>query len=212
MRVLVACECSNTVRDAFLRLGHDAWSCDLQRADHPNPNWRRHIRGDVRPLLRERWDLVIAHPPCTYLCKMNEYFSAGATSLEEHPRRAGIVDGSIFFLECLGANSPRVCVENPLMHNHARELVKYQYSQIVQPWQYGHPYTKATCLWLIGLPPLRPTNIVHHNNQSWVGVGNAGGRGKRRTGIAKDSNERSKTFPGIARAMAEQWGGLPQGE
>ncbi len=93
MRVLVACEWSNTVRDAFLARGHDAYSCDLERAEHPNPNWRRHIRGDVRPLLRERWDLVVAHPPCTYLC------NSGVQHLKDNPRRYRLMlEAAKFFI------------------------------------------------------------------------------------------------------------------
>jgi hypothetical protein len=116
MRVLVACEWSNTVRDAFLARGHDAYSCDLEIADHPNPNYRRHIHGDVRPLLRERWDLVVAHPPCTYLC------NSGVWLMKRDEGRHNLMIASImFFKECLEANSPRVAVENPIMHGYAKK-------------------------------------------------------------------------------------------
>lgn len=190
MRVLVACECSNTVRDAFLARGHDAYSCDLQRAQAPNRNWRRHIVGDVRPLLREEWDLVIAHPPCTYLC------NSGVHLLRDNPVRQEAMMWAVeFFVECLRANSPRVAVENPTQHCYAREHIP-EPSQGVHPYQFGEPYTKLTYLWLKGLPKLVPTNVV-----SPVGgfvYGKNDGKDRK--------NKRSKTVQGIADAMAEQWG------
>lgn len=197
MRVLVACEWSNTVRDAFLSRGHDAYSCDLIGAEYPNENWRRHIKGDVRPLLKECWDLVIAHPPCTYLC------NSGVCHLHtQEDRELKMIDAAIFFLECLQANSDKVCVENPVMHKYAQEIVAFGASQVIQPWMFGHPESKSTCLWLRGLPKLEPTNDVHEimNNlplklrQRNHYLGSAG------------SKERSRTYRGIARAMAEQWG------
>lgn len=193
MRVLVACEFSNTVRDAFLRMGHDAYSCDMQKCDHPNPNWKRHICGDVRPLLREKWDLVIAHPPCTYLC------NSGVRWLKDNPTRyKRMLEGVRFFVDCLLANSPRVAVENPIQHQYAREFIPPP-DQIIQPYEFGHPVTKATCLWLIGLPPLTPTKVVKVTQTT------------QPSGIASwysnaTSNERARTFSGIAAAMAQQWG------
>lgn len=191
MRILVACEWSNTVRDAFLRLGHDAYSCDLQRAEHPNPNWRRHIQCDVRPLLREEWDLVIAHPPCTYLC------NSGVRWLTEREgRMEAMHEAILFFKDCLESNTPRVCVENPVMHGQARRLVGVEPTQMVHPWQFGDPYTKATYLWLRGLPQLTPTNVISGRFNLIRRLGSAG------------SKERSRTFQGIADAMATQWGHL----
>lgn len=178
------------MRDAFLVRGHDAYSCDIQRADHPNPNFRRHIRGDVRPLLKEPWDLVIAHPPCTYLC------NSGVRWLSEREGRwQQMMDGAIFFLECMAANAPKVAVENPIMHKYSKGLIKFEPTQIIQPWWFGHPESKATCLWLRGLPLLTPTDINPNRNNTIHLLG--GGHSK----------ERSATFLGIARAMAEQWGG-----
>ena len=211
MRVLVACECSNTVRDAFLARGHDAYSCDVQRADHPNLNWRRYICGDVRPLLREKWDLVIAHPPCTYLSVMTGWaFKSGMPSEESNPDRyARLLRGVYFFVECLSANASRICVENPIPNAHARKLMG-DYTQIIHPWEFGHPYTKKTCLWLYNLPPLVPTDIVQWT-MYWVDAGQPGNntRGRRSVkGMSKDQKHRSKTFQGIADAMAEQWGCL----
>lgn len=192
MRVLVACEWSNTVRDAFLARGHDAYSCDLQRAEHPNLNWRRHFRCDVRPLLRERWDLVIAHPPCTYLC------NSGVWLLSKEVDRIEKVEEAVeFFKQCLDANSPCVCVENPIMHGTGRRMLDVDPTQLIHPYQYGHPYSKGTYLWLKGLPELKPTNVLtaRHNLITQV-LGSS------------DAKERSRTFSGIAAAMAAQWGCL----
>jgi hypothetical protein len=193
----VACEWSNTVRDAFLRRGHDAYSCDLQRADHPNPNFRRHIRGDVRPLLKEQWDLVIAHPPCTYLCNSGVRWIGPSGNLERYKL---MIEGVKFFIECYWANAPRVAIENPIHHCYAKEFIPPP-NQTIQPWQFGEPKTKATCLWLRGLPPLSPTSIVEVTQDtqpcgiaSWYSNGT--------------SKERSRTFQGIADAMADQWGSL----
>lgn len=207
MKVLIACECSNTVRDAFLRLGHDAYSCDLQRADHPNPNWRRHIRGDVRPLLKEKWDLVIAHPPCTYLSRLSACRFISGIPIEQQPRYNGILNGVALFLECLGANAQCICVENPRMHKYAQEMIGVPHTQEIQPCEYGHPYTKATWLWLIGLPPLTPTNIISISNTiPWVD-GSGRNRGKRgKVSGPNGSKLKAQTFSGIAQAMAEQWG------
>lgn len=190
MRVLVACEFSGRVRDAFLARGHDAWSCDLDDADFPNPNYERHLKRDVRPLLQSgEWDLIIAHPPCTYLC------NSGVRWLGERKgRMACLVAGAEFFLACLNAVCPRVCVENPVMHGYAKALIPQAPAQIIQPYQFGEPESKATCLWLKGLPPLKATNTVAGRKNTIHNAG--GGHGK----------ERSRTFVGIAQAMAEQWG------
>ncbi len=189
MRVLVACEWSNTVRDAFLRKGHDAYSCDLKRADHPNPNFRRHIVGDVRPLLKEKWDLVIAHPPCTYLC------NSGVRWLTEREGRLEEMYNAVeFFKECLAANADKVCVENPVVHRYAKRAIAVTPTQLIHPHQFGHPESKGTYLWLKGLQPLIPTEINENRLNSIHLLGSAG------------SKERSRTFQGIANAMAEQWG------
>lgn len=196
LNVLVACELSNTVRDAFLRRGHNAYSCDLQRADYPNPYYRRHIVGDVRPLLKQSWDLVIAHPPCTYLSILSTSNWVKGVGGEGQPNSHLIRQGAMFLLECMCANAPMVCVENPRHHNYAKELIGIHADQEIQPWQFGHPYTKATRLWLIGLPKLIPTDIVMPTKGQWVYTEN-GGR--------KTAKERSITFSGIAKAMADQW-------
>lgn len=189
-KILVACEFSGTVRDSFLDYGHQAVSCDLL----PSSSGRgSHIQGDVSELLCEEWDLVVAHPPCTYLC------NSGVRWLYTQPERMALmVQAAKFFLRCLNANAKAVCVENPIPHGKAIEIIGKRYSQIVQPWQFGHGETKATCLWLRGLPPLRATNVVS-------------GRVGRIHKLPPSPNRhliRSITYSGIARAMAEQWGAL----
>ena len=188
MRVLVACEYSGVVRDAFLAEGHDAISCDLLPTESPGP----HIQGDVRPLLRERWDLVIAHPPCTYLSIMSQ--------CRGYPpeRIVGMIDGAGFFNECLAANAPMVAVENPTPSGMARKLIGLP-DCIVQPHWFGDPYTKRTGLWLRGLPPLMPTLLVEPYT-AWVMSG------KKPGATNYQRKYRSKTFPGMAAAMAQQWG------
>ena len=186
VKVLVACEFSGTVRDAFARLGHTAVSCDLLPTERRN-GW--HVTGDVLRLLDAGWDLLIAHPPCTHLAVSGaRHFAA--------KRESGVQEEALEFVRALmAAPIPRICIENPV------SIISSQIrkpDQIIQPWQFGHGETKATCLWLKGLPTLRPTNIVegrepriHHMPPS------------------KDRwRERSRTYAGIAQAMAEQWGAV----
>ena len=186
MRVLVACEFSGIVRNAFLSHGHDAVSCDLLPTESPGP----HIQGDARPLLREQWDLVIAHPPCTRLC------NSGVRWLHERNLWNELDEATGFFLDCLNANTNRVAVENPVMHRHARQRIGRGHDFTVQPWQFGHGETKRTCFWVRGLEPLRPTNLVD-------------GRVPR-VHLSPPSPDRwkhrSTTYRGIADAMAAQWG------
>lgn len=184
MKVLVACEFSGTVRDAFLRAGHDAVSCDLLPTESEGP----HIEGDVFEHLFGDWDLIIAHPPCTRLC------NSGVRWLAERDLWAEMRSACTFF-NSFKKKAPKVCIENPIPHRYARELIG-PYDQKVQPWQFGHPETKATCFWLEHLPPLEPTQIVE-------------GRETRVHHASPGPNrwkERSRFFPGIAKAMAEQWG------
>jgi hypothetical protein len=195
VRVLVACEFSGTVRDAFLARGHDAMSCDLLPTESPGP----HHEGDVREVLGDGWDLMVAHPPCTYLT------NSGVRWLHEDITRwPKMVDGALFFRELLNAPIPRVAVENPIMHNYAARFVGQRQTMVVQPWMFGHEESKATGLWLRGLPPLVSTEDV------------------RAAMLAKPKNEwarchfapatkdrwkvRSVTYPGLAAAMADQWG------
>ena len=205
MRVLVACEYSGTVRDAFIAQGHDAMSCDLLPTDAPNwtydpftklrthhPERGSHYQGSVLDVLDDGWDLMIAHPPCTYLT------NSGVRWLHTDESRWGKLDEACeFFNRLMDADIPRICVENPIPHKYAVERIGgRKYTQIIQPWQFGHGETKATCLWLKGLPKLTPTNIVDGREQRMWKLPPSEDRWKLR----------SKTYQGIADAMAQQWG------
>lgn len=184
MRVLVACEFSGTVRDAFARLGHDAWSCDLLPTERPG----NHIQGDVLSILGDGWDLMIAHPPCTYLCV------SGISWNSRRPGRAALTEKALQFVALLmAAPIPRIAIENPVAVISSRIRKP---DQTIQPWQFGHGETKRTCLWLKGLPPLRPTNIVEGREQRLHRLPPSPDRWKLR----------SLTYQGIADAMAQQWG------
>lgn len=208
MRVLVACEYSGAVRDAFIRAGHDAMSCDLLPTDSPGP----HYQGDVRDLLGDGWDLLIAHPPCTYLCNsgvrwLTDGYTAGAATKMQRAldRWPDMVEAAVFFRELLDAPIPRVAVENPVMHGHAAKIIGARQTQVIQPWMFGHPETKATGLWLRGLPPLRETNNVRDVMLTLPP------KERNRIHYATPGPDRwklrSTTFSGIAAAMADQWGG-----
>jgi hypothetical protein len=183
MKVLIACEYSGTVRDAFIKAGHDAMSCDLLPTDVAGP----HHQGDVTDILNHGWDLMICHPPCTHLAV------SGARWFKEKQKEQA---EALEFVELL-LNAPihQICLENPVSIISSRIRKP---DQIIQPWQYGHGETKATCLWLKNLPLLKPTNIVE-------------GREARIHKMPPSPNrwkERSRTFKGIADAMAAQWGCL----
>lgn len=199
LRVLVACEFSGTVRRAFSALGHDAWSCDLLPAEDGS---NRHIVGDARDLLHEGWDmLLVAHPPCTRLCNSGvRWLSVPPPGKTADQIRAELVEGAELFSAFWNAPAPRICVENPVMHRHAKALIaNYQPpAQSVQPWQFGHGETKRTCLWLRGLPKLTPTDVVDGREQRVARMSPGPDRWK----------ERSRFYPGIAAAMAQQWGGI----
>lgn len=186
MKVLVACEFSGIVRDAFLERGHDAWSCDLLPTESPGP----HIQGDVLPLLKKPWDLVIAHPPCTRLC------NSGVRWLHERNLWHEMRESAEFFRKFLECD--RVAVENPVMHKYAIEIVGKKHDFSVQPWNFGHRETKKTCFWVNGLPPLMSTDIMA-TREARVH--------KEPPGKDRWKN-RSRTFEGIAKAMSEQWGEL----
>ena len=192
MKVLVACEYSGVVRDAFLALGHDAWSCDLLRTESPGP----HYKGDVRDILDRGWDLMIAHPPCTYLSNAGARFLYPKGKLNKARLKLGM-EGREFFMLLWEANIPRIAVENPTPST-IYNLPPY--TQVIQPYQFGHPVQKRTCLWLKGLPPLKPTRIVKNAQSSKVPGNwfNKGGKDRQKN--------RAKTFAGIAKAMAKQWG------
>lgn len=181
MRVLVACEFSGVVRDAFRRLGHDAVSCDLLPSEAPGP----HVCGDVRDVLADGWDVMVAHPPCTHLTR------AGDRWYRNSPERAAAV---AFVQELWDAPIPRIAIENPRgLNRHWRPA-----QQVIQPWMFGHGETKATLLWLKNLPPLLAT-ALHTGREARVHFAAPG---------PNRWKERSRTLPGIAGAMADQWGAL----
>lgn len=195
MRVLVACEESGAVRDAFRALGHDAWSCDLQECS-ADPEY--HIQGDVLSQLHKGWDLLIGHPTCTYLC------NSGVKHLHTDAGRwPKLYDAADFFVALWNAPIRMIALENPIPHKYAVRLIGEQYTQLIQPYQYGHPESKATCLWLKGLPRLRPTDNVKAQYDA-LPKNEAQRMHYMRPGPER-AKERSKTFPGIAQAMAEQW-------
>lgn len=201
-KVLIACETSGIVRNAFLDRGFDAWSCDLLGAeDQGQPGSERHIQCDVRLLLECEWDLIIvAHPPCTRLC------NSGVRWLTKPPKGKTLEqmwdeleEGAALFSAFLNADCPRIAIENPVMHKHAKERIEnYQnFSQTIQPYEYGHAESKRTCLWLKGLPNLEPTDVVEGEIEQRV---------HRMPPGPNRWKERSRFFTGIASAMAQQWG------
>lgn len=196
MRVLVACEYSGTVRDAFIRQGHDAMSCDLLPTDKPGP----HYQGDVFDIINDGWDLMIAHPPCTDLAVSGARYFAEKIA---DGRQQKAID---FFMSLVNANIPKIAVENPV----CIMSTKYRKpDQIVQPWMFGHDASKKTCLWLKNLEPLQPTNIadarIVDGKKRWS---NQTDSGQNKLAPSEDRWKiRSTTFQGIADAMAQQWGG-----
>lgn len=220
MKILVACEESQRVCMAFRARGHIAWSCDIDDCSGGHPEW--HIKQDVIPLLNGccafttcdgtqhyqegKWDMIIGFPPCTYLT------TAGAARLYPqkgvlNPERYELgKEAANFFLAILNADCDRIAVENPTPMK-VFELPKY--NQVVEPYMFGHPYKKRTCLWLKGVPALQPTKMITENIVSWVSGGSKdrnGNQRKTKTTTFRDAKTRSKTFQGIADAMAEQWG------
>jgi len=193
MNVLVGCECSGRVKTAFRLRGHNAWSCDLKSSEIPDDPY--HIQMDVLKVINGgvSWDLFIVHPPCTHISNMSN------CRIKEPGRKELRVAGMEFFMQFTDLSIERVVIENP------RGLPERQWkpaTQIIQPYWFGHPYSKATCLWLKNLPKLKPTNVVEHERK-WDGK-------RWRTWVdtfsSYNSEARSRTFQGIANAMAEQWG------
>lgn len=212
MKVLVACEESQAVCIAFRERGHEAYSCDIQEPSGGHPEW--HILGDALGAIKGgivttmdeqihdvgKWDLLIAHPPCTYLSNAGARFLYPKGILNEDRLRKGLI-AKDFFLRFLWADIPKIAVENPIPSS---IYCLPKYSQTIQPYQFGHPFKKKTCLWLKGLPELQPTDeIPVEFCQSTKIAGNWFNHG----GKDRQTN-RAKTFPGIAKAMAEQWGSL----
>ena len=219
MKILVACEESQAVTKEYRRLGHEAYSCDTIPCSGGHPEW--HIMQDVLPLLNGkcsfvtmdgqahyaigRWDMIIAHPPCTYLTNAGARHLWKGHQLNKERYEKGL-QAKAFFMAFLNADCAHIAVENPIPSK-VYELPKY--TQIIQPYEYGHPYTKKTCLWLKGLPQLQPTDIVEPV-ATWCPSGSYSHKhGERHRGMftTDRARQRSKTFPGIAKAMAEQWGG-----
>ena len=204
MKVLIACEESQMVCKEFRALGHDAYSCDIDDCSGGHPEW--HIKGDALSIVNDGWDMMIAHPPCTRLT------NAGARWLKEPPKGKTLVemwrdlfDGAEFYKALRDAPIPKKAIENPIMHCHAKELINPGPRQVVQPWWFGDKAFKATGFELIGLPPLEPTNKLtppekgtkEHKEWSWIHM---------MPPSPERARLRSKTFQGIAKAMAEQWG------
>lgn len=231
MKVLVACEESQAVCKAFREKGHEAYSCDILPCSGGHPEWHiqrdvlDYINGDGRPLWEKRrapfplfrtqdgkwhdlpirWDLIIAHPPCTYLSNAGARWLYAGGKLNTERYHKGL-DGKKFFMAMLNADCPRIAVENPIPSS---IYGLPEYSQIIQPYQFGEPWSKKTCLWLKGLEPLQPTEIVEDykpycTSGSYSGTHDTKYKGASRKGGSAKS--RSKTFLGIAQAMAEQWG------
>jgi len=202
MRVLVACEESQAVCKAFRAKGHEAYSCDLEAPSGGHPEW--HLQVDALQMLKLEWDLIIAHPPCTYLTNAGAVrMRVNGEVVKERYERA--MQAKDFFLKFLYAKCPKIAVENPT----PMKLIGLPpYTQAIQPYEYGHPYSKRTCLWLKGLPKLVPTKIMeYHEPYVNGGCKDAHGNYRRFQGRnERDSKTRAKTFPGIAAAMAEQWG------
>lgn len=218
MKVLVACEESQAVCKAFRKRGHEAYSCDIIECSGGHPEW--HIKQDVLPLLNGRcdfctadgqahtiegkWDLIIAHPPCTYMSKAGARWMFPKANEISQARLELAMAAKAFFFAMLNADCERIAVENPIPLKVVGLPIP---SQKIQPYEYGHPYSKCTCLWLKGLPKLKPTNIIEDykpylpSNTGGFARGQGGSRG-----VAHNAKDASKTFEGVARAMAEQWG------
>ena len=213
MKILVACEESQAVTKELRRLGHEAYSCDIEPCSGGHEEW--HIQGDVIPLvngncefktvdgtkhsIKEKWDMLICHPPCTYLSNAGARHLWKNHELNQERYKKGL-EAKDFFMKLYNADCNMIAVENPIPSK-IYELPKY--SQIIQPYEYGHPFSKKTCLWLKGLPKLKPTKIISKEEiQSTKIAGNWFNKG----GKERQKN-RSKTFTGIAKAMAKQWAG-----
>lgn len=192
MRILVACEFSGIVREAFKARGHDAWSCDLLPTDREG----QHIQGNVLEILDDGWDMMIAHPPCTYLSNAGARFLYPQGILNNNRLALGM-RAKEFFMRLYNSSITRICIENPVPSK-VYQLPKY--NQIIQPYEHGHPFQKRTCLWVKNLPQLVPSNIIK-NAQSTKIAGNWFNRG----GGNNRQKNRAITFTGIAKAMAQQW-------
>lgn len=202
MRVLVACEESQAVTKEFRRLGHEAFSCDVVECSGGHPEW--HLRTDVRTLLNEHWDMIIAFPPCTYMSKAGARWMYPKAGQIDESRLSKALKAKEFFNLFYNHPCEKIAIENP---RPLKVVGLPQPTQIIQPYQFGHPYSKTTLLWLKGLPKLKHTNVLDEftpylpSNTGGFSRGQGGSRG-----VAKNAVESSKTFKGVAAAMAEQWG------
>ena len=196
MKILIACEYSGTVRDAFTEKGHDAMSCDLLPTDKPG----KHYQGNVIDIINDDWDMLIAHPPCTYMS------NSGVCHLHKDTNRwVELFKAGDFFKRLLDADIPKIVIENPIMHKYGKQLIgNIKQSQVIQPWMHGHTEQKATCLWIKGLPLLVESNNV--KDEMMLLPKNKRERLHYLPPSADRWKLRSTTYQGIANAMAEQWG------
>ena len=203
MRILVACEESQAVTIELRRLGHEAYSCDIEPCTGGHPEW--HLQQDVEPLLKMHWDMIIAFPPCTYLTNAGARHLWKGGELNKERFEKGL-EAKEFFLQFYNANCKRICIENPTP---SRVYELPEKTQVIQPYQFGHPFTKRTQLWLKGLPPLAPTKVVEPE-RTWCPSGSYSKKhGEKHRGVftTDRARNRAKTFEGIAKAMATQWAG-----
>lgn len=203
MKVLIGCEESQKVCNAFRTLGHEAYSCDIQECTGGHPEW--HLRGDVFKYLVPGWDLIIAHPPCTYLSKAGARWLHGGGRINKSRFELGI-KAKEFFMAMINAPCDKIAVENPTP---LKIWGLPSPTQVIQPWQFGHPFSKRTLLWLKGLPPLVPTEIISQHRPFMPSNTGGAKRGQQHNrGVVSNAKDASKTFSGIAAAMADQWGGI----
>ena len=207
LRVLVACEKYAKIREEFKAKGHDAWSCDIQDTVVPGNHFKDSIHHVLSNTMSWHWDIIIANPPCTFLCNSGVshlYNNKNKSEGINQERWEKMEEAAIFFRSLLCANCDKICIENPIPHKYTLEIIGEKYTQIIQPWMFGHPEQKATCLWLKGLPKLKPTHNVYNEM-----IKLPDNKRQRLHYLSPGKNrgeKRSITYDGIAQAMANQWG------